>query len=128
MERAPRALLHRVWQRPHARAALLVAPHAVLQGFQPDLTLTLTLTLIPTPTPTPTPTSTLTLTLTKVFSQTGEQKNLWNALKYSTAFPLVYAGYLRKTEAQQAQSAPARSRPRGRPLLRRPARIPRAGL
>jgi len=33
----------------------------------------------------------------KVYSQTGEQKNLWNALKYSTAFPLVYAGYLRKT-------------------------------
>ena len=25
-------------------------------------------------------------------------KNLYNALKYSTAFPLVYAGYLRKLE------------------------------
>ena len=35
----------------------------------------------------------------KVYSQTGEQKNLWNALKYSTAFPLVYAGYLRKLDA-----------------------------
>eukprot|EP00908_Phaeocystis_cordata_P024814 Transcript_7268.p2 GENE.Transcript_7268~~Transcript_7268.p2 ORF type:complete len:394 (-),score=148.41 Transcript_7268:875-2056(-) len=34
----------------------------------------------------------------KVYSVTGEQKNLWNALKYSTAFPLVYAGYLRKTD------------------------------
>lgn len=32
----------------------------------------------------------------KVYSQTREQKNLWNALKYSTAFPLVYAGYLRR--------------------------------
>ena len=32
----------------------------------------------------------------KVYSVTGEQKNLWNALKYSTAFPLVYAGYLRR--------------------------------
>jgi len=25
-------------------------------------------------------------------------KNLYNALKYSTAFPLVYTGYLRKLE------------------------------
>ena len=32
----------------------------------------------------------------KVYSVTGEQKNLWNALKYSTAFPLVVAGYLRR--------------------------------
>lgn len=32
----------------------------------------------------------------KVYSVTREQKNLWNALKYSTAFPLVYAGYLRR--------------------------------
>ena len=32
----------------------------------------------------------------KVYSVTGEQKNLWNALKYSTAFPLVYAGYIRR--------------------------------
>ena len=32
----------------------------------------------------------------KVYSVTGERKNLWNALKYSTAFPLVYAGYLRR--------------------------------
>ena len=32
----------------------------------------------------------------KVYSVNGEQKNLWNALKYSTAFPLVYAGYLRR--------------------------------
>ena len=32
----------------------------------------------------------------KVYSITGESKNLWNALKYSTAFPLVYAGYLKK--------------------------------
>ena len=63
----------------------------MLQGLQPDLTRT--------PTPTPTLTLTLTLTLTKVYSQTGEQKNLWNALKYSTAFPLVYAGYLRKLDA-----------------------------
>ena len=34
----------------------------------------------------------------KVYSQTHESKNLWNALKYSTAFPLVYAGYLKKHE------------------------------
>jgi len=34
----------------------------------------------------------------KVYSQTYEIKNLWNALKYSTAFPLVYAGYLKKVE------------------------------
>mmetsp|Transcript_9873 Transcript_9873/g.15806 ORF Transcript_9873/g.15806 Transcript_9873/m.15806 type:complete len:474 (+) Transcript_9873:81-1502(+) len=34
----------------------------------------------------------------KVYSQTKEQKNLWNALKYTTAFPLVYAGYLRNQE------------------------------
>jgi len=34
----------------------------------------------------------------KVYSQTYEVKNLWNALKYSTAFPLVYAGYLKKHE------------------------------
>ena len=27
---------------------------------------------------------------------TKEQKNLWNALKYSTAFPLMYAGYWRR--------------------------------
>ena len=32
----------------------------------------------------------------KVYSVTKEQKNLWNALKYSTAFPLVYAGYIRR--------------------------------
>ena len=32
----------------------------------------------------------------KVYSGNGELKNLWNALKYSTAFPLVYAGYLRR--------------------------------
>jgi len=32
----------------------------------------------------------------KVYSITREQKNLWNALKYSTAFPLVAAGYLRR--------------------------------
>merc|ERR1719174_3020087 len=32
----------------------------------------------------------------KVYSQTKEQKNLWNALKYTTAFPLVYSGYLRR--------------------------------
>ena len=29
-----------------------------------------------------------------VLRRTGEQKNAWNALKYATAFPLVYAGYL----------------------------------
>jgi len=34
----------------------------------------------------------------KVYSTTREGKNLWNALKYSTAFPLVYAGYLRRHE------------------------------
>lgn len=32
----------------------------------------------------------------KVYSVTREKKNLWNALKYSTAFPLVAAGALRK--------------------------------
>ena len=32
----------------------------------------------------------------KVYSVTKESKNLWNALKYSTAFPLVYAGYIRR--------------------------------
>jgi len=32
----------------------------------------------------------------KVYSITREQKNLWNALKYSTAFPLVYFGYWRR--------------------------------
>ena len=32
----------------------------------------------------------------KVYSVTHENKNLWNALKYSTAFPLVIAGYLRR--------------------------------
>lgn len=31
-----------------------------------------------------------------MYSVTREQKNLWNALKYSTAFPLVYTGYLRR--------------------------------
>ena len=40
---------------------------------------------------------------------TTRQKNLWNALKYSTAFPLVYAGYLRKTALQHGQNALARS-------------------
>jgi len=34
----------------------------------------------------------------KVYSITRENKNLWNALKYSTAFPLVVAGYLRRHE------------------------------
>ena len=34
----------------------------------------------------------------RVYSETREVKNLWNALKYSTAFPLVYAGYLKKHE------------------------------
>jgi len=34
----------------------------------------------------------------KVYSTTFEVKNLWNALKYSSAFPLVYAGYLKKHE------------------------------
>lgn len=29
-----------------------------------------------------------------VLRRTGEQKNAWNALKYATVFPLVYAGYL----------------------------------
>jgi len=29
-----------------------------------------------------------------VLRKTGEQKNFWNACKYATAFPLVYAGYL----------------------------------
>ena len=38
----------------------------------------------------------------KVYSVTREQKNLWNALKYSTAFPLVYAGYLRKHDSSGA--------------------------
>lgn len=37
----------------------------------------------------------------KVYSQTREQKNLWNALKYSTAFPLAYAGYMRSQEPSQ---------------------------
>jgi len=31
-----------------------------------------------------------------VYRRTGEVKNLWNAAKYSTAFPLAYAGYLLK--------------------------------
>merc|ERR1719253_2247291 len=31
-----------------------------------------------------------------VYRQTGEVKNLWNAAKYATAFPLVYAGYLER--------------------------------
>lgn len=31
----------------------------------------------------------------RVYSQTLEQKYLWNALKYSTAFPLIYVGHLR---------------------------------
>ena len=34
----------------------------------------------------------------KVYHSTREVKNLWNALKYSTAFPLVCAGYLRRHE------------------------------
>merc|ERR1711920_564580 len=38
----------------------------------------------------------------KVYSQTREQKNLWNALKYSTAFPLVYAGYMRSQDSSAA--------------------------
>ena len=38
----------------------------------------------------------------RVYSETKEQKNLWNALKYSTAFPLVYAGYLRKYDPSAA--------------------------
>jgi hypothetical protein len=38
----------------------------------------------------------------KVYSGNGEQKNLWNALKYSTAFPLVYAGYLRRHAPSRA--------------------------
>ena len=29
-----------------------------------------------------------------VLRRTGEPKNFWNAVKYATAFPLVYAGYL----------------------------------
>ena len=80
----------------------------------------------PNPTPTtPAPTLTLTLTLTKVFSQTGEQKNLWNALKYSTAFPLVYAGYLRKTAPSACSKCTrAARRPRGRHCSRAPPRPP----
>lgn len=39
----------------------------------------------------------------QVYSQTKEQKNLWNALKYSTAFPLVYAGYI-KNQAPSRQN------------------------
>lgn len=31
-----------------------------------------------------------------VYSKTREVKNLWNAAKYATAFPLVYAGYLQR--------------------------------
>ncbi|KAJ8604121.1 hypothetical protein CTAYLR_001796 [Chrysophaeum taylorii] len=31
-----------------------------------------------------------------VYRKTREPKNLWNAAKYATAFPLVYAGYLQK--------------------------------
>jgi len=38
----------------------------------------------------------------RVYYDTREQKNLWNALKYSTAFPLVYAGYLRRHEPSAA--------------------------
>jgi len=34
----------------------------------------------------------------RVYHDTREVKNLYNALKYSTAFPLVYTGYLRKLE------------------------------
>jgi len=34
----------------------------------------------------------------KVFGDTHEVKNLYNACKYATAFPLVYAGYLRRHE------------------------------
>ena len=33
-----------------------------------------------------------------VLRKTGEQKNFWNACKYATAFPLVYAGYLDRYE------------------------------
>merc|ERR1712046_331465 len=38
----------------------------------------------------------------KVYSQTREQKNLWNALKYSTAMPLVYFGYMRNLDPSQS--------------------------
>jgi len=31
-----------------------------------------------------------------VFRETRHPKNLWNALKYATAFPLIYVGYLEK--------------------------------
>ncbi|KAG8470451.1 hypothetical protein KFE25_008872 [Diacronema lutheri] len=31
-----------------------------------------------------------------VYAHTKEQKNLWNALKYSTAFPLIYLGWHRR--------------------------------
>ena len=58
----------------------------------------------------------------KVYSQTGEGKNLWNALKYSTAFPLVYAGYLKKhhpDEPYYTQVALAHLRPLS-PLRLRP--------
>lgn len=33
-----------------------------------------------------------------VYRKTRENKNLWNAVKYATAFPLIYAGYLLKQE------------------------------
>ena len=57
-----------------------------------------------------------------VYSVTREQKNLWNALKYSTAFPLVYAGYLKKhhpDEPYYTQVALAYLRPLS-PLSLRP--------
>jgi len=37
-----------------------------------------------------------------VLRKTGEQKNAWNALKYATAFPLVYAGYLDRYSPSEA--------------------------
>ena len=36
-----------------------------------------------------------------VLRKTGEQKNFWNACKYATAFPLVYAGYLDRYEPSE---------------------------
>ena len=62
------------------------------QGLTPTLALTLTLALsLAFLTPT------LTLTrFVKVYSITRDEKNLWNALKYSTAFPLVYCSYMRQ--------------------------------
>jgi hypothetical protein len=38
----------------------------------------------------------------RVYRDTREPKNLWNALKYSTAFPLVYAGHLRRHQPSAA--------------------------